>query len=636
MQNVVNLHSPFIGLDGNPIVNGRVYFLKPDTSAQTFESLTSLDAGDYIVIKDRNGTALANPLPLDSYGNFQTQPFVDENTDYKMIVCYPTGLPSELNDETPSWDIAYTVYSKTQHIDVHYDGMKTVGGLPELRTTDPALGAVLVMGYGNANDFCPPRVFKWVNYTSTDNGGTKIRSSVTGHTNDGMWLLEPAEYVDVRWFGINPESGTDYTAQVQAVATAYTAKPLYFPAGSYYLSDHVTVHGAILERLAVFAPVDGHTQDIKFDVSSRIENRGATFGKNEGDRVVYPKVKGTLYTSWLTSPIDSALTSTALANVDEIVFDATKTVSSAVTIAEKRVIVMKGVTVASITFAPSCHVFYETDGKTCAGLAKLGKDWLIEPDDSAEQADNRELKISKGAALLAKIKSTLVEFFVKVKMAAGFLIDSENAWKSYENSQSDWNGLMVLIAKRIFATSARVEEVSAGTVGVNQIDIKAGVVHKSMCYDSEFVAQVGNGAIHFWGENPASSMTYTDGNIMTWAIHHYFDNVDGDGIPGIIHVLIDEHSSTKYLRFPNRELDGCAFIVYNPLKNPIALQEVDESEPSTVLGTVKVMGLFNGPTGLASAENIPTRIYVRNPTAAERTRFNIPATVHWIVDPFTM
>lgn len=618
MQNVVNLHSPFIGLDGNPIVNGRVYFLKPDTSAQTFESLTSLDAGDYIVIKDRNGTALANPLPLDSYGNFQTQPFVDENTDYKMIVCYPTGLPSELNDETPSWDIAYTVYSKTQHIDVHYDGIKAVSGLPELRTTDPSLGTVLVMGYSNANDFCPPRVFKWVNYTSTDNGGTKIRSSVTGHTNDGMWLLEPAEYVDVRWFGINPESGTDYTAQFQAVATAYTAKPLYFPAGSYYLSNHVTVHGAILERLAIFAPVDGHTQDIKFEVLSRIENRGATFGKNESDKVVYPKIKGTLYTSWLTSPIDSALTSTALANVDEIVFDATRTVSTSVTIAEKRVIVMKGVTVASITFAPSCHVFYETDGKTCAGSLKLGNDWLIEPDDTQTVP---EFRISKGVNLLAKLKTTLIEFFVKVKMAVGFIIDSDNAWKVVEDSQSAWNGLMALMAER-----ARISQLLSPNSVLGSSEIHNGKVKTSMRYDDTFIAMVGDNYIT--NVIDGTRQAINNGVVFIDSLETFYDLEEGD----TVHILVKEADAIQFC-FPNKAV-GYSVIIHVP-KAPSNKTYIEVSDSSTsdnvvVLSIVKLLGLFSITQG-----NV-TKVVIRAPTAAEREQYSIADTEHWIIDPLAM
>ena len=65
MQNIVNYLCPFFGYDGKPIVNGRVYFVKPDTSAQTFEELSGLDAADFVTVKDKDGTALANPLSLD-------------------------------------------------------------------------------------------------------------------------------------------------------------------------------------------------------------------------------------------------------------------------------------------------------------------------------------------------------------------------------------------------------------------------------------------------------------------------------------------------------------------------------------------------------------------------------------------
>ena len=69
MQNVVNLHAPFL-YNGEPIVNGRVYFVKDDTSALTFDQVLGLDNAFFVPVYDKDGTVLENPLSLDSEGCF--------------------------------------------------------------------------------------------------------------------------------------------------------------------------------------------------------------------------------------------------------------------------------------------------------------------------------------------------------------------------------------------------------------------------------------------------------------------------------------------------------------------------------------------------------------------------------------
>ena len=117
MQNVVNYLCPFFR-NGSSIVNGRVYFVKPSTSALTFSDIEGLDGGDYIAIKDKDGTLLENPLLLNSEGRFSVQPFVDDGVDFKMIVCYPTGQPAEINDESMTYDVAYTINSFSQESEI--------------------------------------------------------------------------------------------------------------------------------------------------------------------------------------------------------------------------------------------------------------------------------------------------------------------------------------------------------------------------------------------------------------------------------------------------------------------------------------------------------------------------------------
>ena len=621
MQNVANYLCPFFGLDGKPIVSGRVYFLKPNTSAQTFESLTELDSADFVTIKDKDGIALENPLSLDSLGRFEHQPFVDEQVDFKMVVCYPTGLPSELHDETPSWDIAYTVFSKSQHVDVSISGTPTVPNIAALRLLDPTVGTALVLGYGSANDFCPPRVFKWVSPAETDNGGTKIRSSVTGHTTDGMWLLVPCDYVDVRWFGIAPNSTSDCSAQVIAIADAYTTMPIYFPKGEYYLSSHVTMKSAIVDRLAIFYPLDAN-EDIKFDVTESFENRGATFSKDENDHIVYPKVKGVLRVSWLQSPIDAALSSTALANVDEVIFDATKTTSSMITIEKRRVLVKKGITFPStVTLAPTCHVYREETGEVSANLAKLGNDWMIEPDDTQTVP---EFKISKGVSLIAKLKTTLIEFFVKVKMAVGFLIDSDNAWEILNDPQSDWNNTLVLKVQKLLCPNARFGNMVASAAGIAN-----GIVSRSMRYDESFVAIIAAGNITFFDGVPVSQETYSNNTLYVSQIYNH----SGWTIPSgsIVHIVAQEVASLQFC-FPDSGLD-CIFVIDFPWLDTDyskSFKIVDSS--SVVLSDLKVLGVF----AINSSDFNLNRVVVRAPTAAERTKYVLDSSLKWIIDPFVM
>ena len=366
MQNVVNLHCPFL-FHGEPIVNGRVYFVKEDTAATTYNSVAGLDNAFFVPVYDKDGHALPNPLSLDSEGVFSVQPFVDEDTDYKMIVCRQTGVSPELNDETQAWEVAYTIDSKTMHVTVDYQGIAKVGSIAELRQLDKGVGSVLVTGYNEANDFCPPRIFTWKTQNLTDNGGSHIRSTKEGQTSGGTWVCEPQGYVDVRWFGVEPgvfASTDDCWAVVNnIVSTYYPDLPVYFPKGYYRLSDNLTVNSAmILDNGAYIRP---HSRSITLTIN-RLENRGGKFHRSRLDSEsnyynVYPKIKGELRTSWMNSPAEM-ITDEMLANVTVLVVDSNVAFDSEYTISKKRVLVKDGVGITNVVF-DKCEVFYETDGR---------------------------------------------------------------------------------------------------------------------------------------------------------------------------------------------------------------------------------------------------------------------------------
>lgn len=401
MQNVVNLHTPFL-YNGEPIVNGRVYFVKDDTSALTFDQVLGLDNAFFVPVYDKDGTVLENPLSLDSEGCFSVQPFVDDGLDFKMIVCRPTGVDADLNDETPAWDVAYTMVSKSQTIEIQYGGIDRVASIAALREKDPSVGSVLVLGYNAANDFCPPRIFTWKSANISDNGGTHIRSTLQEYQNAGVWVCEPSYYVDVRWFGVQPgtnASNTDCWTVVNNIVTSYYPDlPIYFPKGYYWLSDDVTVNSAlVLDNGAYIRP---YTKNITITVN-RLENRGGQFqysrlGSGRPYKKILVKTKGEFRSSWYNSP-QNQLDNSSMANVTDLVFDSNVAFDSETTFSNKRVLVKNGVTLTNAKFI-NCEVFYEQYGRHVSTAIETGG---VVIDEDVELVTSRP---SVG----------VVEFFIKV------------------------------------------------------------------------------------------------------------------------------------------------------------------------------------------------------------------------------
>lgn len=373
MQNVVNYRTPFL-LQGAPIVDGRVYFVKENTSALTFNS--ALDSAFFINIYDKDGSPLQNPLPLDSDGSFSIQPFVEDGLDFKMIVCRPTGISPDLNDESPAWEEAYTMVSKAGNISVSYDGIEKVNNIHELREKDPSAGSVLVIGYNGVNDGCPPRIFTWKNLDLQDNGGTHISSSVEGRQNTGVWVCEPTFYVDVRWFGVMPgtsaASGDCWATLNNIVTTYYPELPLYLPNGNdgsfYNISENLTINALVIDNGVKIRPT---IKNILITVN-RLENRGGTFMRARiGSRPqynVYLKTKGIVYSSWFNAP-SYQITDSVLKNVDLMVFDSDVNFGN-VNFWKKRIVIKDGVTVQGAVFH-SCEVYDENSGKFIAGSFEL-------------------------------------------------------------------------------------------------------------------------------------------------------------------------------------------------------------------------------------------------------------------------
>lgn len=332
MQNIANLLSPFFGKDGLPVSGGRVHFVKPDCSAAP----TDAEDPDYIAIYDTDGMALANPLGLNDLGSFDTQPFAEDGIDFRMIVEAPTGVPAELESEAPAWSQLYIIDSKAQKISVEWSGVASVGGLPDLRKADPSSSPVVVLGYSEAGDFCPARVFQWVENLYAENYGTHVRSTLSEYKSAGTWVCEPSGLVDVRWFGAEPGSGVSASTSLSYAVDSHPNIPLYFPPGEYSLSSGLTAYSVICDRRARFSVLGGNS--VTFNVRGFFENRsidtskqaGATgylpvfLAQSDNDSTsprVIPCLYGTLRTSWLGGTLNEFLTGEALRNIDLLVFD---------------------------------------------------------------------------------------------------------------------------------------------------------------------------------------------------------------------------------------------------------------------------------------------------------------------------
>lgn len=274
MQNVVNFIVPFFGNDGKPIANGRVHFCKVDTSATTFNGISS---PDYINVYDKDGNALPNPMLLNDCGRFGDglQPFVDDGIEYKMIVDRPTGIPAQYDDDDPCWETELVIRSKNQSFHIDVDGIPVIGTIDELRHLDPDVKNVIVLGYNTYDDSCPSRLFSYENtpFLGEDNG-TRIKSSVEGV--NGTWVFQPeTDVIDVRWFGI---LGGDMTDSLSALTNIlYNYHNIYFPIGAYYFSSSFSVNRLVLGYGARILPFPPARKDIFIDIGV-LDNMGGYFG----------------------------------------------------------------------------------------------------------------------------------------------------------------------------------------------------------------------------------------------------------------------------------------------------------------------------------------------------------------------
>lgn len=320
MQNVFNLISPFFDpVSGNPLVGGRVTFVEPQNDNQTV----------LIHVFDKDHNEIQNPLPLNDMGVFEIQPFVEDEIEYKMIVERATGLYD------PQWELVYTMDSKTQKLSVEYSGAAVAASIDELRSVNPEVGVCVVLGYSSADDFCPSRIFRWVQEPYSENYGTRIKSAVEGYAYQGTWFYEPSGFVDVRTFGINNDHdpAVDLFQGLSRIKASHPNLPVYFPPSeyNYLLSSSIDLNAVIMDRNANISPHPDVGNSVQLGIGW-LENRGGKFCATKQDSPtaprVIPKLNGLLKTSWIQGTLAEFLTEGALQGLDTIDFDRTDTEQS--------------------------------------------------------------------------------------------------------------------------------------------------------------------------------------------------------------------------------------------------------------------------------------------------------------------
>lgn len=353
MQNSVNLKTPFLDSDGFPLHAGRVRFVMDDTS------------GELIHIYDKDGTLIQNPLPLNELGVFQIQPFVEDGLSYRMLVEKDTGIPQIPPETGNVWQVVDEIVFKAQGVEIGVDGIPSVDGILELRALDPSAGSVVVKGYVDSDDQCPPRIFVWKSTVREDNGGTRIRSQVEGYESSGTWFLETNGEVDLRWFGYEAGDGRDVASVISLIDSQHYGERIYFAPGTWAISTSVSVKSARLD-MATIKPYS-ETGEVKSFVCEDLKVSSGGFSAYDAEDAssarIVPVTRGTLRSSWLVGTVNEFLTSSALADIDRIVFDSIRSAGvESVTIENKFVEICDGVTLSGISFS-DCVVMRLEDGK---------------------------------------------------------------------------------------------------------------------------------------------------------------------------------------------------------------------------------------------------------------------------------
>jgi len=117
---------------------------------------------------------------------------------------------------------------------------QVVPSVDGLRASPVRSGSMMTLGYYAESDG-GGGIFAWsAASTAADNGGTII--CPTGHTTAGRWVRVWSDEINVRWFGARGNGVADDYAAIVAAQSAlgFAGGTLFFPAGTYNVSQHLT------------------------------------------------------------------------------------------------------------------------------------------------------------------------------------------------------------------------------------------------------------------------------------------------------------------------------------------------------------------------------------------------------------
>lgn len=337
MKNIVNNSAPFFNKYGQILSFGRMAIVAPNTD------------DEYLDVKNSDGTPLSNPIELSIYGRPPESVYVNDGVSYDVV------LYQKLTDDRYMFVDRYYVDSNSNSGGSPVSSITSVGNVEALRNVDTAEGKVLVLGYSSAGDYCPPRVFTWNVGSYEDNAGTIIKSQ---KNDSGAWILNESDIIDIRFFGVNPESDSK-ESEISAFSRAVgysSGKSLYFPKGDYYFGNNFSFKDCcvVMEKGCIFHPTTGRNVEITVYY---IENRGGYFAEG-----ACPKAYGVLRTSLYRGDTAQYLSiENILEYVDKVIVDYFKT-SSSTALLNNKFVVLEIENPSTLNFE-NCKIFNEVTGE---------------------------------------------------------------------------------------------------------------------------------------------------------------------------------------------------------------------------------------------------------------------------------
>jgi len=194
--------------DGNIRLRGKVWFCETGTT-------TSKN------IFDKDGNALVNPILTNADGRTDVQVILEG--DYTAYFYRYIGTDALMDDADPdNWLLLYNeliLEGGTSGSVTTSTNVETVAELKALSVSD-AYFSVILLGYYAGGDK-PAVTYTWYPLSTTDEDGGSVIASTT--TVTGRWILTIPQIIDVRDFGVVPNTDTTtqsvYSSQLTACLT---------------------------------------------------------------------------------------------------------------------------------------------------------------------------------------------------------------------------------------------------------------------------------------------------------------------------------------------------------------------------------------------------------------------------------